>query len=288
MKVIEETIENNKMLQSTKIVANKTLSLHTNGISVCKIPSTEAEVREIWRNADAVCFDVDSTVCEDEGIDELAEFLGKSDEVIEITHQAMSGNLDFHQALMKRLEIIHPSLQEIQSFIRARPPRLTPGIRELIAILQKRGTQVYLVSGGFMSVIKHVGAALNIPTDNIFCNRLKFYYDGRFSGFEENALTAHSGGKREIIRMLKEKHQYKRIVMVGDGATDMETCPPADAFVGFGGNAIREAVKKGSKLFVTSFQELIDELKINYPSYSRHLSESASSSSDDGNGSSSD
>lgn len=34
------------------------------------------EVKAIWRKADCVCFDVDSTVCRDEGIDELAKFLG--------------------------------------------------------------------------------------------------------------------------------------------------------------------------------------------------------------------
>lgn len=43
------------------------------------------EVLEIWRNADAVCFDVDSTVCLDEGIDELADFCGAGKAVAEWT-----------------------------------------------------------------------------------------------------------------------------------------------------------------------------------------------------------
>lgn len=43
------------------------------------------EVLEIWRSADAVCFDVDSTVCLDEGIDELAEFCGAGKAVAEWT-----------------------------------------------------------------------------------------------------------------------------------------------------------------------------------------------------------
>ena len=41
----------------------------------------EDKARAIWRNADAVCFDVDSTVCVDEGIDELAAFMGVGDKV---------------------------------------------------------------------------------------------------------------------------------------------------------------------------------------------------------------
>ena len=41
-------------------------------------------VKMIWRNADAVCFDVDSTVCIDEGIDELADFLGVGEKVADL------------------------------------------------------------------------------------------------------------------------------------------------------------------------------------------------------------
>lgn len=41
----------------------------------------EEEVRAIWKMADAVCFDVDSTVIQEEAIDELAKFCGKGDEV---------------------------------------------------------------------------------------------------------------------------------------------------------------------------------------------------------------
>lgn len=43
------------------------------------------EVLELWRSVDAVCFDVDSTVCLDEGIDELAEFCGAGKAVAEWT-----------------------------------------------------------------------------------------------------------------------------------------------------------------------------------------------------------
>jgi phosphoserine phosphatase len=41
----------------------------------------EEEVRAIWKMADAVCFDVDSTVIQEEAIDELAKFCGKGDAV---------------------------------------------------------------------------------------------------------------------------------------------------------------------------------------------------------------
>lgn len=34
------------------------------------------------------------------------------------------------------------------------------------------------------------------------------------------------------------RNGYKNLIMVGDGATDAEACPPADAFIGFGGNQV--------------------------------------------------
>ena len=49
--------------------------------------------------------------------------------------------------------------------------------------------------------------------------------------------------------------------MVGDGMTDLEAYPPADLFIGFGGNVTRENVKKNSPWFITEFEELIECLK---------------------------
>lgn len=42
------------------------------------------DTKWVWRHADAVCFDVDSTVCQDEAIDELAEFCGVGEKVAEV------------------------------------------------------------------------------------------------------------------------------------------------------------------------------------------------------------
>ncbi|ERE75182.1 phosphoserine phosphatase-like protein [Cricetulus griseus] len=99
--------------------------------------------------------------------------------------------------------------------------------RELVSRLQERNVQVFLISGGFRSIVEHVAAKLNIPTTNVFANRLKFYFNGEYAGFDEMQPTAESGGKGKVIRILKEKFHFKKIIMIGDGATDMEACPPA-------------------------------------------------------------
>lgn len=62
-----------------------------------------------------------------------------------------------------------------------------------------------------------------------FCepNLFSLSSEGEYAGFDEMQPTAESGGKGKVIRFLKEKFHFKKIIMIGDGATDMEACPPA-------------------------------------------------------------
>ncbi|XP_072262231.1 phosphoserine phosphatase [Pyxicephalus adspersus] len=157
--------------------------------------STVSQLKELFRRADAVCFDVDSTVIKEEGIDELAKFCGVGDAVAEI-------------------------------FL----PLPTPS--------------------GFIYL------AHQVP---ILMGFLSFFL-GEYAGFDEAQLTAESGGKGKVIGLLKEKYGFRNVVMIGDGATDMEACPPADGFIGFGGNVIRQQVKEKAKWYITDFEELLREL----------------------------
>ncbi|GER26094.1 phosphoserine phosphatase, partial [Striga asiatica] len=90
-------------------------------VSCVALPSVQV-VLDVWRNANAVCFDVDSTVCLDEGIDELAEFCGAGEAVAEWTARAMSGSVPFEKALAARLSLFNPSLSQLQEFLEKRPP----------------------------------------------------------------------------------------------------------------------------------------------------------------------
>ncbi|XP_046620932.1 phosphoserine phosphatase isoform X1 [Neodiprion virginianus] len=219
------------------------------------------EIKAILRTADAVAFDVDSTVIQDEGIDELAKFCGKGDDVTQLTKRAMQGNMDFRTSLSVRLSILQPSADQVKEFLRTHPIRLSPGIKTLVETLQSQKKQVFLISGGFRSLILPVAAQLNIPPENVFANRLKFYLTGEYAGFDETQPTSRSGGKRDVIKELKEHEGLKTIVHIGDGATDLEACPPADTMIGYGGNVIREDVKTHAPWFITDFNELVEVLQ---------------------------
>ncbi|RUS71435.1 hypothetical protein EGW08_020805 [Elysia chlorotica] len=225
--------------------------------------ASKEEVKLCWRQAEAVCFDVDSTVIVDEGIDELAAFCGVAEKVKELTKQAMSGSMTFREALTKRLNIIQPSQQKLTEFINKHPPKLSRGVKELIALLGKMDKKVFLVSGGFRSLIGPVAEILSIPSDHVFANRFLFNEDGSYAGFDKEEPTSESGGKPRALQLIKEKYGFSRMVMIGDGATDMEACPPANAFIGYGGNVVREKVKQAAFWYVMDFKDLIDELSNN-------------------------
>jgi phosphoserine phosphatase len=220
-------------------------------------------IRQLWLTADCVCFDVDSTVCIEEAIDELAKFQQVGALVEAITRNAMGGNMSFRTALQARLNLIQPTRQRLEQFLTNHPSQLTDGIAELIDLLHERKIPVYLITGGFHSIVDPVAKQLNIPLKNVFANRLLFNNDetGAYAGFDEDEMTSDSGGKGRVIEYLKTKYGYQRLIMIGDGATDMEA--NADGFIGFGGNVIREKVRDGAAWFVNSFYQLIDELRNN-------------------------
>lgn len=223
-------------------------------------------------NADAVCFDVDSTVIQEEGIDVLAGFLGKGQEVADFTARAMGGSLKFEDALAARLDLMKPSKSSIEQCLEAHPIPFSPGIDRLIETLHVHGIDVYFVSGGFRIMIEPVARELMVSKTNIYANTLLFddKDDDTYKGFDPTEPTSADGGKPKALMEIKNKCGYNTMIMVGDGATDAQAKPPADAFIGFGGVVVREAVKEKSCWFVKDFEDMITVVEKFAPKERRH------------------
>ena len=86
----------------------------------------------------------------------------------------MAGSIGFRESLSTRLQMVRPSKKSLQDFIAIHPVRLTPGIRELVACLHSRGTDVFLVSGGFREIIGPAAEQLSIPLNRVFANSIQF------------------------------------------------------------------------------------------------------------------
>lgn len=111
-------------------------------------------------------------------------------------------------------------------------------------------------------MIEPIAEKLDIPKARIFANTIRFDEEGRYSGFDAEEPTSRDGGKPAVLRSLAREHGYKTMVMIGDGATDLQARPPAKAFIGYGGVAARQKVMDGADWFVRDFKDLVDVLSI--------------------------
>lgn len=94
--------------------------------------------------------------------------------------------------------------------------------RDFIEYLRRENKEIYLISGGFHSLIDPVAEELGIPMNHLFANKLLFDFNGNYAGFDTNQPTSRSGGKGEAItqiRMFNSSQLQTRsnlnIVMIG-------------------------------------------------------------------------
>ena len=113
--------------------------------------------------------DLESTLIENEMLDELAEFIGLRAPVAEITRRAMNGELDFAAALTQRVALLKGLPVSVLDEAAARI-RLTAGARALIATARAAGVRTALVTGGFTVFAERVARELGV--DRVVANRL--------------------------------------------------------------------------------------------------------------------
>ena len=109
--------------------------------------------------------DMDSTIIQQECLDELAAYAGLKDEIAAITARAMAGELDFEGALTERVGKLNGlSLDALQQCFHERIT-LMPGAKTLTATMSAHGAFCLLVSGGFTFFTARVAAATGFDAD---------------------------------------------------------------------------------------------------------------------------
>jgi phosphoserine phosphatase len=203
-----------------------------------------------------ICFDCDSTLSSVEGIDELARVRGPEifAQVAALTEDAMNGKIRIEEIFGLRLTAIRPTLGDAAAVGRRYVENVEPAARETVARLGAMGWTSVIISGGFRQAIRPLADFLGI--DRIEAVDLFFAADGSYTGYDSGYPSTRSGGKVAIVSRLREEFRPEKVVMVGDGVSDLETAPVVDLFVGFGGFATRERVKREAAAFVTSLAEV--------------------------------
>lgn len=192
-----------------------------------------------------VFFDVDSTLVTIEGIDVLAR---GNPEVVRLTEMAMNGEISVDEVYGKRLEIIRPSLTDIEQLGRRYIETLVDGAKETIATLRSGGATIHLVTAGIAQAIAPLAAHLGIRY--VHAVPLEFDAQGHYAGFDARSPLTRSGGKEIVVRDVLVRSKGKS-AFVGDGVTDLEAKPVVDLFVGFGGVHVRPRVRENAEVYVT-------------------------------------
>jgi phosphoserine phosphatase len=174
--------------------------------------------------------DLESTLIENEMLDDLADLIGARDKVAEITRRAMNGEIDFAAALKSRAALLKDlpaaALKEAAAGI-----RFMPGAAVLVATLRAHGAYVALATGGFSVFVRHVQKRLEF--DAVFANEL-IVDGGRLTGeVREPILTRER--KRDALTSLAATRDIplRSTLAVGDGANDLPMLEAAGLGVAF-------------------------------------------------------
>ena len=180
----------------------------------------------------SVIFDCDSTLSAIEGIEELAH--AHREEIARLTEAAMRGEIPLEDVYGRRLELVRPTRDQVNALGERYVRTLVTDARETIAALVSEGIEVRVMSGGIRQAVVTLALALGLTERAVAAVDVHFDENGEYAGFDRASPLARSGGKRTILeRWVPEL--ARPIMLVGDGATDLEARPPADTFVAFAG-----------------------------------------------------
>ena len=187
-----------------------------------------------------VVFDCDSTLIQEEVIDEMAKIAGVGARVKDVTARAMNGEIDFVQAVKERIRLLKGLTKaQLESIFDS--VHLTPGAEDLIATLHFMGYKIAVVSGGFSFFTDYLKERLNL--DYVFANELEIK-NGVVTG-EIKGQIIDAQSKADILIQIAERENISpdQIVAVGDGANDRFMLQNAGLAIAFNP---KEALKKYS------------------------------------------
>lgn len=163
--------------------------------------------------------DMDSTMIDQECIDELADEAGVGAQVKQITARAMNGELDFEGALIARVELLKGLPASVVTKVLDERITLASGGRELVSTMRANGGYAALVSGGFTAFTETVSARLGF--DEHRANTLIVDGDSLAGDVARPILGREA--KIEALAEISARLGLSEtdVIAVGDGANDL-------------------------------------------------------------------
>ena len=163
--------------------------------------------------------DMDSTMIQQECIDELANEAGVGAHVAGITARAMNGELNFEDALRERVGLLRGLSESVITTVIRDRITLMPGGRQLVATMRANGAYAALVSGGFTAFTAQIATTLSFDENRA---NLLLVQNGKLTGKVADPIL----GRAAKVQALEEISARLGItpqdaIAVGDGANDL-------------------------------------------------------------------
>jgi phosphoserine phosphatase len=174
--------------------------------------------------------DMESTIIENEMLDELADFVGARDRVADITRRAMNGELDFAAAVRERVALLRGLPESVLSAAMQRV-RIMPGAPELVATMRTHGAYTALVSGGFTWFTSRIKERLGFETHQ--ANEL-IVLGGHLMGRVREPILGREAKEAALRQLAVDRGLTPEdAITVGDGANDLPMLKAAGLGVAF-------------------------------------------------------
>lgn len=163
--------------------------------------------------------DMDSTMIQQECIDELADVAGVGAQVSAITARAMNGELDFEGALTERLGLLTGLPESVIARVISERITFMPGGHDLLRTMKANGAYCALVSGGFTAFTGHVAETLGFDENRANVLGIK---DGKLTGVPVLPILGREAKVQAFLEISERlKLAHSEVMAVGDGANDL-------------------------------------------------------------------
>jgi len=163
--------------------------------------------------------DMDSTLIQQECVDELAAEAGVGSQVADITARAMNGELDFSDALRARVALLQGLDASVIDAVLRNRITLMPGGPVLCATMKAAGAHLALVSGGFTAFTKAIAARLGF--DEHHANTIQVGH-GKLTGRVTEPILGRDAKVAQLRKISARLNiTADDVISVGDGANDL-------------------------------------------------------------------